>query len=276
MLDHGAGGMAARRGGPRDPHTDEPEYDYPQWSSSDYARSSSGYPRSSSDYPQWSADDYPPDAGSDEDDSSSGRHRARRTGPLLIAAAITVVLVVFGIGAIVLSPVLDGGSAAGPSGPLAPAASGPEPGESLPIDPSAAESASAQPSQTAASRLEDAIVALVNSERAKAGCRPVRVDPQLRTAARRHSTDMAAHTRLDHQGSDGSSPADRARAAGYNGFLGENIAAGQRSPQQIMAGWMGSREQRSTILNCRAKALGVGVAYARDGTPYWTQDFGRN
>ena len=42
-----------------------------------------------------------------------------------------------------------------------------------------------------------------------------------------------------------------------------------------MAGWMDSPGHRANILNCQARAIGVGVAAAADGTLYWTQMFGR-
>ena len=57
--------------------------------------------------------------------------------------------------------------------------------------------------------------------------------------------------------------------------LSENIAKGFRTPQQVMDGWMRSKEHKANILNCNAKAIGVGLAVTKDGTAYWTQDFGR-
>ncbi|MBW6437051.1 CAP domain-containing protein, partial [Actinoplanes hulinensis] len=38
--------------------------------------------------------------------------------------------------------------------------------------------------------------------------------------------------------------------------------------------WMNSPGHRANILNCKSKTVGVGVAYAANGTPYYTQDFG--
>jgi len=123
-------------------------------------------------------------------------------------------------------------------------------------------------------RLEDEVTALVNQERAKAGCGPVRTDERLRTAARGHSADMAANNYFSHTGRDGSSPGDRARRAGYTQWIGENIAYGYRTPTDVMRGWMDSSGHRRNILNCSARAIGVGLAYNPRGTPYWTQMFG--
>jgi uncharacterized protein YkwD len=37
---------------------------------------------------------------------------------------------------------------------------------------------------------------------------------------------------------------------------------------------MASPGHRANILNCKAKAVGVGAAYAANGNPYYTEDFG--
>lgn len=123
--------------------------------------------------------------------------------------------------------------------------------------------------------LEDEVVALTNAERAEAGCGELRIDERLRTAARGHSEDMAANDYFDHTGLDGRSPFDRMRDAGYPDPAGENIAYGYRTPADVMAGWMGSDGHRDNLLSCSHQAIGVGLAYDRDGRPYWTQNFGR-
>lgn len=140
----------------------------------------------------------------------------------------------------------------------------------------------ASPSQPAAgppltgdAKLEADVIKLVNDERAKAGCGAVRFEEKLRTASRRHSADMAAHEELSHTGSDGSSPWDRAGRAGYDHAMSENIAMGYRTADAVMEGWMKSKGHRDNILNCEAKAVGVGLARTSGGTPYWTQMFGR-
>ncbi|WP_234042285.1 sigma-70 family RNA polymerase sigma factor [Streptomyces marianii] len=118
------------------------------------------------------------------------------------------------------------------------------------------------------------VVALVNTERAKAGCGPVRSNDKLETAARRHSEDMAARGYFDHTSPDGTDPGDRITAAGYRwSTYGENIARGQQSPSSVMDSWMNSPGHRANILNCSFKELGVGIHDASGG-PWWTQAFG--
>lgn len=120
---------------------------------------------------------------------------------------------------------------------------------------------------------EDEVVRLTNLERQKAGCAPLRVDERLRQAARAHSDDMAAKGYFDHTSADGRSPWDRIKAAGYQQPGAENIARGQRTPAAVVEAWMNSPGHRANILNCRLKAIGVGVNLGAGG-PWWTQDFG--
>jgi uncharacterized protein YkwD len=127
---------------------------------------------------------------------------------------------------------------------------------------------------SAQSEDENQVVALTNQERAQAGCGPVTVNAKLASAARQHSQDQAEHNNMSHTGSDGSSPWERSERAGYGNAIGENVAAGYRTAAAVMDGWMNSDGHRANILNCDAKAIGVGLAYAGDGTPYWTQMFG--
>ncbi|MEU8828186.1 CAP domain-containing protein [Streptomyces sp. NPDC048636] len=141
----------------------------------------------------------------------------------------------------------------------------------------AAPSSSAAPASTTATKdsgsssLQDQIVALVNKERAKVGCKSVNVDTKLTKAAQAHSEDMAKHNDMSHTGSDGSSPDDRIERAGYSwSAYGENVAYGYSSPESVMEGWMNSSGHRANILNCDFKEIGVG--HAQPGH-YWTQDF---
>jgi uncharacterized protein YkwD len=119
------------------------------------------------------------------------------------------------------------------------------------------------------------VVALVNAQRAAAGLGPVSANGALINAAARHSKDQAANDKMSHTGSDGSTMAQRCSAAGYGwSALGENVAAGYGSSESVMNGWMNSAGHRANILNPRFVHIGVAVAYAADGTPYWTMDLG--
>ncbi len=129
------------------------------------------------------------------------------------------------------------------------------------------------PTVSAAPTAAEVVVDLVNAERAAASphCGPLTVDGRLAAAAQGHSDDMAAHDYFSHTSLSGATAQDRAEAQGFTGLVGENIAAGQRSPQDVMAAWMGSEGHRNNILNCDYTLIGVGLN--TDGW-YWTQMFG--
>ncbi|MFG2523832.1 CAP domain-containing protein [Streptomyces sp. NPDC048527] len=120
---------------------------------------------------------------------------------------------------------------------------------------------------------EAQVLALVNTERAKAGCRPVTADGGLAALAGNFSEDMAARGFFDHTDPDGATPWDRAKKAGITDLGGENIARGQANAQSVMDSWMNSPGHRANILNCDYTTLGVGVHFGSGG-PWWTQDFG--
>ncbi|WP_079035675.1 CAP domain-containing protein [Streptomyces albus] len=120
---------------------------------------------------------------------------------------------------------------------------------------------------------EGEVLALVNQERAQAGCRPVKADPELAALAGRFSVDMAERGFFSHTTPDGKSPWDRAEAAGIEDLGGENIARGQANARSVMDAWMKSPGHRANILNCDYRTLGVGAHFA-EGGPWWTQDFG--
>jgi uncharacterized protein YkwD len=121
------------------------------------------------------------------------------------------------------------------------------------------------------------VITLTNLQRAMIGLDPLLPSPALMAAAQTHAEDMAARGYFSHAGLDGSTPATRASAAGYAWIaLGENIAQGQSTPEQVMQSWMTSEGHRSNILNPIFENIGVGYAISpRTGNSYWVQLFGR-
>ncbi|GAA2472536.1 CAP domain-containing protein [Streptomyces longisporus] len=119
------------------------------------------------------------------------------------------------------------------------------------------------------------VVGLTNRERAGAGLPPLAVDPLLTTAAQAHSADMVARAFYSHTSPDGSQPWDRAAAAGARRrSIGENIACGQRSPAEVVDGWMNSPGHRANILKPDFTHIGIGFAGGGPAGMYWTQLFG--
>ncbi len=116
---------------------------------------------------------------------------------------------------------------------------------------------------------------LINAERMTAGLPPYTVDGRLVAAARAHSTDMAEHDFCEHEGSDGSSAAERIERHGYAArWSGENIACGDDSPGEAVDRWMGSNPHRDNILHEQYTHIGVGVAPGGPWGPMWTLNFG--
>jgi uncharacterized protein YkwD len=125
-----------------------------------------------------------------------------------------------------------------------------------------------------ASRVEAAVVCLVNAERQKRGRMALTVNGALTNAARAHSRDMARRHYFDHVTPTGRTPTQRIRAAGYKGkFTGENIAYGAGTAGRVMSMWMQSTPHRRNILSANYDAIGVGSANPGD---YFTQVFGGN
>ena len=77
-------------------------------------------------------------------------------------------------------------------------------------------------------RLNDGVVANVYTVQQQAGCpieQKIKINPKLRLAAQWHTDDVLNNRALDGDiGSDGSTVADRARAAGYAGEVAETVA----------------------------------------------------
>ena len=98
----------------------------------------------------------------------------------------------------------------------------------------------------------------------------------LNRAAAAHARDMADRSRLDHTGGDGSSSAERATRAGYTWrVVGENIASGQATPEQVVEEWIGSAHHCANLMS--ADFTEMGVAFAANSTStggiYWAQVF---
>ncbi len=125
---------------------------------------------------------------------------------------------------------------------------------------------------------ESEVIDLVNVERAAQGLHPLSYDHHLATAARDHSEDMGLQDYFSHTSLDGRTVPDRITAAGYfYNTYGENIAAGQPTPEAVIDAWMSSSGHRANILNPNFCDIGVGYSYLADSSyrHYWTQDFGR-
>ena len=111
-------------------------------------------------------------------------------------------------------------------------------------------------------------------ERAFAPAPPVTLSSTLASVAFGHAVDMASHGYFEHQDLAGHSPADRVRAVGYREKLvGENIAYGPKSADEVVRGWLDSPGHCENIMDPRFAEMGI--AYASGQTSkrglYWVQ-----
>jgi uncharacterized protein YkwD len=129
-------------------------------------------------------------------------------------------------------------------------------------------------SDSPAAPVQQQVLALVNRNRASAGCGALTADRRLIEAANRHAADMARRGYFAHEDRRGDRAGSRVADAGYEWKrYGENIARGQKSPFEVVSDWMNSPQHRENILDCRLDQMGVGLAIDGDDTTYWVQDF---
>ena len=113
-----------------------------------------------------------------------------------------------------------------------------------------------------------------NKERAKEGLSPLKSDPKLTQAALVHARDMAEHGKMAHEGSDGSTPAQRAERQGYRYVkTGENVAYGQETVESVMRSWMNSPHHKENILGDFSE-IGAARVLDEKERPYWSVSFG--
>lgn len=122
---------------------------------------------------------------------------------------------------------------------------------------------------------EKKLLELTNKERAKENLPPLKPNPQLFIAARKHSANMAKQSKMEHV-LDGKTPFDRIKSTGYKYLLaGENIAYANYSIKEVVEGWMDSKPHRKNIMEPKFSEIGLGAVENKEGITYYTQVFGR-
>ena len=120
------------------------------------------------------------------------------------------------------------------------------------------------------SQFEQEVVTLTNNERAKNGLQPLKVDLKVSEVARLKSSDMKKNGYFSHTSPTYGSPFDMMKQFNVQyRAAGENIAMGQRSPQEVVNAWMNSEGHRKNILSSNFTHIGVGHVEGN----YWTQMF---
>jgi uncharacterized YkwD family protein len=130
---------------------------------------------------------------------------------------------------------------------------------------------SSTPTTSSLSAYEQKVVDLTNQERAKNGLPALKVDVTLSKMAHEKSRDMSANGYFSHTSPTYGSPFDMMKKYGITyRYAGENIAMGQRTPEEVVKAWMNSEGHRKNILSPNYNYIGVG--YVSQGN-YWTQEF---
>ena len=130
------------------------------------------------------------------------------------------------------------------------------------------------------------VLELINQARARArrcGATPFAVAPPLTLnatlgrAAQEYSNQMATWGYMNHTGHDGSSPAERITRSGYHWReVGENLASGIMTPEQVVTGWLGSPEHCANLMDPLFTQMGVAYAVNPHDAAgvYWALEFG--
>ncbi|HEX5789275.1 MAG TPA: CAP domain-containing protein [Woeseiaceae bacterium] len=103
---------------------------------------------------------------------------------------------------------------------------------------------------------------------------PLERSAALDAAALLHARDIALRGALGHDGADGSTAAERVARAGYRwSTVGENVAAGQRQPEETVDTWLASPGHCKNLMDPRFRDTGVAVAVNEDDDRviYWVQ-----
>ena len=137
--------------------------------------------------------------------------------------------------------VSSGGSGSGSGTTLAPITTDPGPGQ------------------------DSSFASLLNDVRLDNGAGRVTYNRQLDSAAQSHADDMLDNNYFSHTGLNGSTPWERASAAGYDyRYIGENIASGYQTGESVLTGWVNSPGHQRNNIDPNFEEFGLG--FARDGS----------
>lgn len=146
----------------------------------------------------------------------------------------------------------------------------------------AAAPAAPAPSPHLASAFSNAyeLIDAVNALRAAYGLGPYKVNSILMGTAQRQAEYMASIGSWTHYGPDGSTPSQRAQAAGYpvagdlslGGWFSENVIYGMDlTAAQAVQNWTGDAPHLNTMISKTLRDIGAGVAVV-DNTYYYVID----
>lgn len=121
------------------------------------------------------------------------------------------------------------------------------------------------------------VLTLVNEARVNAGVSALTVNETLAQQATEYACEMIHYDFFAHENPvTGTTLADRSQEFGYEyGWIGENLAAGQRTPAEVVQAWLDSPCHRKNLLHPAFTEIGIGLRVGGDYGIYWVQEFGR-
>lgn len=123
--------------------------------------------------------------------------------------------------------------------------------------------------------MRQGVLDLVNAARVRDGKTPLTLSDSLSDVAQLRANEIVKS--YSHTRPNGTSPFTAIQEAGISSrgrAMGENIAAGQKSPASVMDDWMSSDGHRKNILNENFSFIGIGYVKAPSGYGhYWVQMF---
>lgn len=127
---------------------------------------------------------------------------------------------------------------------------------------------------SAYSAFQDEVLRLTNIERVKVGAVALQANTKLSEVATLKSEDMINNNYFSHSSPVYGSPFEMMASFGLTfSKAAENIAWGQRTPEEVVTAWMNSEGHKKNILNGDYTHIGIGVAKDSSGRYYWTQMF---
>ena len=129
--------------------------------------------------------------------------------------------------------------------------------------------------ETDLAAMRQEMLAIINAARAQEGLPPLALSAQLCQAAQVRAQELVQHIAADHKRPDGRecfTVLDE-MSISYQ-TAGENIAAGQRSVEEVMDSWMNSPGHRANLMHTAFGQIGIGLYYQPGGYGYyWAQIF---
>ena len=127
------------------------------------------------------------------------------------------------------------------------------------------------PTPVNAEAMASEVIRLTNIERAKAGRSALIYNASLQRGAMMRAKEISI--KFSHERPNGESFTTILNECGAGHISGENIAAGQKSPELAVKAWMNSQGHKLTMLDKENLYIGVGFYQDNDGRYYWVQNF---